>query len=145
MLVPLSRDDAARLVVEAVRYAVGCSGIVVEAVCEAAEQMLRVLTVAEAEEIAAAIAQRAESAAFATRSDEDHWQRLRRQLLDRTLTGAPEQVPVIERDLALLCACAERQAEADEAPARQETQELVARTRRLLPPEEQTVLALLEA
>jgi hypothetical protein len=136
MLVSVSRADAARLLLESVRFGVGRSGFLVEAICDAAEQLLRALTIAEADEIADTIAS-GEEDALGWQADRDRWQRLCRRLQDRTITGAPELVPIIGRDLALLCACAERHAESLEAAAQAEAQARVARCRELLSPEEQ--------
>ena len=138
MLVSVSRADAARLLLESVRYGVGRSGFLVEAICDAAEQLLRALTIAEADAVVVTIAS-GEEDALAWQADRDHWRRLCRQLQDRTITGAPEQVPLIGRDLALLCACAERGAESLEPAAQADVQALVARSRQLLPPEQQAV------
>lgn len=141
MLVTVSREDAARLLVEAVRYAVGRPGFVVEAVCDAAEQLLRALTIAEADQIAAAIDAGDTADARGSQADQDHWRRLRRQLHERTLVGAPEQVPLIGRDLALLCACAEQQTETLAAAEQEDVRARIARCRESLPPEEQTAFA----
>lgn len=142
MLVSVSREDAARLLFESVRYGLGRSGFVVGAVCDAGEQLLRALTIEEADAIAATIAERAAGGvgALGEQGDEDRWLRLGRQLHDRTIVGAPEQVPIIDRDLTVLCACVEQRADRLDAAAREDAQALVARCRLLLPPEEQAVL-----
>lgn len=142
MLVSVRREDAARLLLESVRYGLGRSGFVVGAVCDAREQLLRALTIDEADAIAATIAEHAAGGlgALGEQGDEDRWLRLGRQLHDRTIAGAPEQVPIIDRDLAVLCACVEQRADSLDAAARADAQALVARCRLLLPPEEQAAL-----
>jgi hypothetical protein len=136
MLVTVSREDAARLLVEAVRDAVGRTGLVAERVCEAAEQLLGALTVAEGDEIVAALGDALGGAAVLAQAELDRWRRLCRQLHDRTLAGAGEQVAIIGRDLAVVCACAERQAETLEPAVRAQLLARVGRCRDALSAED---------
>ena len=143
MLATVSRDDAARLLLESVRDALGRRGFVVATVCDAAEQCLRALTIEEADAITIAIDAHAERGhdALGEQSDQDRWLRLRRQLLDRTITGAPETVPIVERDLAVLCACFERGSRTLEAAAHADAEAVLDRVSQSLSPEDRIVFA----